>query len=571
MMDSGDPVTRREGAVPYIDWHNGKAGPDAASAVALRPQSLAVLKILHANAGKMVTKEEVMAAVWPDVAVTDDSLVQCITEIRKAIGDTERAIIKTLPKRGYIYEPPVQPGVPPMAKRAASRSWGWLALVIVAFAAGVAATTMLYRPARKSVELPGIAVLPFNNLGTDPKGDKFADMMTEDVITDLSHSKDFAVIARNSSDVYKDRPVDVRQVGRELGVKYVLEGSVESLPGRVRATAQLIDAASNSHVWAERFEREGDDVFAVEAEVTNRIATSVMGHDAAAAHSERNLIRRKPPQEWSAYDAYQVGLEASHHMSKESVPKAEEMFTKAIAIDPNFARAHVGLAWVNLLKLLYGNEPPETAMPKMVEEANTAVTLDPDDGEAHAAMAQVYSLLHDQSKMASEAEQALSLAPNNADILLITSPFMMQAGKADLALKNVDKALSLNPTYPFWYNTTLYPVLFYGGDFARSFDFAKLSARAAPVNNEFLAMDAAYLGKMDEAAQYKKALGVIDPTWSAEKLLTNFGTFSGAEQLERLVTGVQKAGLRLCMTKDELAQMPGAVHLPACDTERTKA
>ena len=559
---------------PVIDWQRGRAGPDASSTVVLRPQSLAVLKILNDNIGKIVTREQIMAAVWPDVAVTDDSLVQCITEIRKAIADTDRTIIKTLPKRGYIFEPrSILSGVEPKRKLLSGhRQWGLAAATSVAATAvivGLTAAAMLLHPTPKPVELPAIAVLPFNNLGSDPKGDKFADMMTEDVITDLSHSKDFAVIARNSTDVYKGKPVDIRTVGHDLNVKYVLEGSVEALPGRVRATAQLISPVTNAHVWSERFEAQGDDVFAVEAEVTNRIATSILGHDAAAADNERSLIRRKPPQTWSAYEAYQAGLEASHHMSPDYIPKSEEMFSRALAIDPNFARAHLGLAWVNLLKVLYGLEQPEIALAKMLAEGKAAESLDPEDGETHAALAQAYSLLHDQSKMIVETGRALTLAPGNADILVMTSPFLLQTGQSDLAVRNINKALSLNPNFPFWYNTTLYTAFFYAGDFAKSYEYAKEAARVAPVNGDFLAMDAAYLGKTEEVTQAKEMLVTTDHNWSAERLLTNFGAFNGAKELERLTTGATKAGLRVCMTKEEIVATPNAIHIAACDEQRT--
>ena len=557
---------------PVIDWQRGRAGPDANSTIVLRSQSLAVLKILNDNVGKVVTKEQIMAAVWPDVAVTDDSLVQCITEIRKAIADTDRTIIKTLPKRGYIFEPRLAlPEVVPERKHLPGHQrQRWGLFVVAATIAGLLVVALSFHTAPKPVELPAIAVLPFNNLGVDPKGDKFADMMTEDVITDLSHSKDFAVIARNSTDVYKGKPVDIRTVGRDLNVKYVLEGSVEALPGRVRATAQLISPITNTHVWSERFEAQGDDVFTVEAEITNRIATSIFGHDAAAAASERSLIRRKPPQQWSAYDAYQVGLEASHHMSPDYLPKSEEMFLRALAIDPNFARAHLGLAWVNMLKVLYGLEVPETALPKMLAEATAAESLDPEDGEVHAALAQVYSLLHEQSKMSAETARALTLAPGNADILVMTSLFLLQSGQSDLAVANINRALNLNPNFPFWYNTTLYTAFFYAGDFAKSFEYAKEAAKVAPVNGDFIAMDAAYLGKTEEVAGAKQMLETTDHNWSAERLLTNFGAFTGAKELERLTTGATKAGLRVCMTKDEIAAMPNATHIASCDAERAR-
>lgn len=564
-------VSRAAASGLYFDWHRGLAGPDSTAAIALRPQSMAVLQILYQNAGKAVTKEQLLSHVWHDVVVTDDSLVQCITEIRKAIGDVDRKIIKTLPKRGYIYDLPTDSTetAPPAAPSIPRRSW---ALPAVALAVvGLAFVAWSSRPVPQAVELPGIAVLPFNNLGNDPKGDKFAAMMTEDVITDLSHSKDFSVIARNSSDVYKGRAVDVRSVGQELHVKYVLEGSVEPLPGRVRATAQLIDVATNAHIWSERFEAQGDDVFAVEANVTNRIATSITGHDAAAANNERSLIRRKPPHQWDAYDAYQAGLEASHQMGPEFVPQAETMFTKAIKIDPNFARAHLGLAWVNLEKILYGVQAPDIALPKMLAEAKSAEALDPDDGEVHAALAQAYSMLNDPSKTQAEASRALILAPNNADILVLTSPFLIQSGQSDLAVDNINKALGLNPSYPFWYNSTLYPALFYAGDYARSYGFAQEAAKAAPVNSDFLAMDAAYLGRTDEAAQAKQALLKLDPEWSAERLLSNFGNLSGTAELERLTTGATKAGLQLCMSKAEVASRPDAIHLKSCDADRAKS
>jgi Tfp pilus assembly protein PilF len=348
----------------------------------------------------------------------------------------------------------------------------------------------------------------------------------------------------------------------------VLEGSVEALPGRVRANAQLIDAKTNTHVWSERLEREGDDVFALEAEITNRIANTLAGHDQIVSTDQRAVIRRKPPSSWSAYDAYQAGLEASHQMNNEFVPQAEAMFSRSLEIDPNFARAHVGMAWVHFLKILFGPTPPEVSLPSMVASAQKAVALDPDDGEAHAVLAQAYLLLKDTDNMEVEANRALALAPGNADILVITSLQLAQAGHSDQALANVDKALSLNPAYPFWYNTTLYATLFYAGDFGRSYAFGKEAAKAAPVNSDFLAMDAAMLGRKEEAAMARAALGSIDPDWSVERLLTNFGNLKGETERNRLLTAATRAGLRICLTKPEIATLANAVTLPQCDAER---
>ncbi len=301
-----------------------------------------------------------------------------------------------------------------------------------------------------------------------------------------------------------------------------------------------------------------------------RIATSISAHDAAAASNERNLIRRKPPSQWSAYEYYQAGLEAAHRMSGGSIPKAEEMYNQSLEIDPNFARAHLGLAWANFQKLLFGGAPPEQALAKMLQEATIAANLDPQDGETHAALASAYSLMHDDTKMDIETDRALILAPNNADILLLTSYFLVQQGKADAAVANINRALSLNPAYPFWYTTTLYAALFYAGDFQRSYEFAKEAFKAAPVNNDFIAMNASYLGKTEEAEEARKGLMAIDPEWSAERLLTNFGNFRGEKEVQRLVMGAKQAGLRLCMPKEEVAAKPEAIHIKECDELRSK-
>src|SRR5215510_277674 len=154
------------------------------------------------------------------------------------------------------------------------------------------------------LDKPSVAVVPFSNIGADPKWERLADGITEDIITDLSHSKDLLVIARNSTEVYKGKPTDIRQIGRDLNVKYVLEGSIQSLGERIRVTAQLIEAASGSQVWSERFDRPVNDLFAVQNEVTQRIAATLGSWDGAIAAAERRLIRRKPPANLSAFDNY---------------------------------------------------------------------------------------------------------------------------------------------------------------------------------------------------------------------------------------------------------------------------
>jgi TolB-like protein len=240
-------------------------------------------------------------------------------------------------------------------------------------------------------ERPSIAVLPFDNIGHDATWQRFADGLTEDIITDLSHSKDLIVIARNSTEVYKDKPVDIRQVGRDLDVKYVLEGSIQSVGERIRVNAQLIEAASGHHVWSERYDRNANDLFEVQNEVTQRIAATLVAYQGAIAEAERRLIRRKPPASLTAYETYLLGIEAKHKVTKEGLLEAERLFQKAIAIDPQLARAYCGLATVQYYLIDLGLAPSvEDAIRKMSEAAERAVKIDPDDGLSHQVLGMAY-------------------------------------------------------------------------------------------------------------------------------------------------------------------------------------
>src|SRR5262245_55225645 len=206
-------------------------------------------------------------------------------------------------------------------------------------------------------ENAAIAVLPFDNIGNDPRWERFADGITEDIITDLSHSKDLIVIARNSTEVYKGKPVDIRQIGRDLGVKYVLEGSIQSDGERIRVTAQLIQADSGSNIWSERYDRPVNDLFAVQNDVTQGIAATLGGYEGVVADAERSLIRRKPPANLTAFDFYLLGMEAKHRVTKESLIEAEGLFRRALLIDPQLARAYVGLADVQSYLIDLGLAP----------------------------------------------------------------------------------------------------------------------------------------------------------------------------------------------------------------------
>jgi adenylate cyclase len=298
--------------------------------VALRRKSFELLRYLVENPDRLVTKEELLKAIWPDVLVTDESLAHCVSEVRQALGDSKQTIIATVPRHGYRFAAPV------------------LRVARGAVPSGEAASPASPEFGSRS-DRPSIAVLPFTNLSGDPQQDYFSDGITEDITTELSRFSELMVIGRNSAFQYKGKAVDVRQVGRELGALYILKGSVRRSGDRIRITAQLIDAATDAHRWGERYDRELQDVFAVQDEVARMIVATLAAH-VNRAEIERALL--KPPAAWEAYDYYLRGSEAFFsHMTRRTrgaLQEARRLLEQALAIDPDYARAAAMLARTHL-------------------------------------------------------------------------------------------------------------------------------------------------------------------------------------------------------------------------------
>lgn len=269
----------------------------AGQTVPLRPQAFAVLRHLHGRKGELVTKDELMQAVWPGIAVTDDSLVQCIHEIRRVLGDDNHTVLRTVPRRGYrltVPEPEPEPTSEPQSARRTLLDWRVFAILAGALViAAVAAWWFLGRTPQPAPATPAIAVLPFDSLGGDPAHGFIVDGISQDLITDLSRLDGIAVVARSVAFAYRERPADVRRVGRELGVQYVLQGSVQWQGEQVRVNAQLVDAVAGTNLWAERYDGPIEDIFAfrfqdkVIARVVAALALELTNDDGAPS-LERN-------------------------------------------------------------------------------------------------------------------------------------------------------------------------------------------------------------------------------------------------------------------------------------------
>src|SRR5580704_8618311 len=381
--------------------------------VQLRPKSFDVLRYLVEHADRLVTKEELIKAIWPNVVATDESLTHCASEARQAIGDVGQAIIKTVPRRGYRFAAAVSrivttAGGQPSAVAEAKHS-----------PSGSDASDAGQDLGAPLPDRPSVAVLPFTNLSGEPQQDYFSDGMTEDVITELSRFSELLVIARNSSFQYKGKAVDIRQIGRELGVRYVLEGNVRRSSDRVRITAQLIDAMTGAHRWAERYDRELHDVFVVQDEVVRAIVTTLAAH-VNRAETERALL--KPPAAWEAYEYYLRGAEAYFlhvtRRTKASLYDARRLLEQSLAIDPNYARAAAMLSRTHFHSYVHPFDddylsPP--ALDRALELAQTAVRLDPRLPQARTELGNALLSKGQHDAAILEFERAFALNPNLID------------------------------------------------------------------------------------------------------------------------------------------------------------
>lgn len=362
---------------------------------------------------------------------------------------------------------------------------------------------------------PSVAVLPFANLSDDASQDYFADGITEDLTTHLSRYRELFVIARNSSFVYKGKPVDVKQVGRELGVAFVVEGSIRREGDNLRINAQLIDARTGDHVWAEQFDRELTDVFAVQKEITRaiagRLAPEVLKVQARDAGE-------KPTEDWHSWDLYLQAMAAEATYTPENMREALRLAEKAIEQDPRFAAPYVVIARAKGVQYFFGwSDDRERTLDEAIESAKSAIRLDEDDAKAYAALGYIYRFNRDETESIANLERAVALNANDANIRLQFAHVLDWFRQQERALPQILEAIRLSPRDPrlqmmFFYKAH---ILFHLHDYERSLEAAKdmSSALTSDIWRAFYhkirAANLAQLGRAEEArAEIDKALAV---------------------------------------------------------------
>lgn len=298
---------------------------------------------------------------------------------------------------------------------------------------------------------PSIAVLPFANMSADPSQEFFADGLAEDILTGLSRFRDLFVISRNSTFRYKGKAVDVRTVARELGVHFVLEGSVRRAGDTVRVTVQLIDASTDHHVWSERYDRRLEDIFAIQDEVTSSIVATLPGRVEAAA---RDRAKRKPPENHAAYECVLAGKLLHHRAKRSDNAEALRLLDRAIALDPDYAHAHAWKACTLGQAFVYGwGEDVELIKREVIEELRIALALDDNDSDVHRILAAVsLAAYHDHEKALYHQERALQLNPNDDLVVVQQGELLTWLGRPEEGIEWIRKAMRLNPYHPerFW-------------------------------------------------------------------------------------------------------------------------
>jgi TolB-like protein/class 3 adenylate cyclase/lipoprotein NlpI len=348
---------------------------------------------------------------------------------------------------------------------------------------------------------PSIAVLPFDNLSNDSEQEYFADGLTDDLITDLSKISGLFVIARNSVFTYKDQAIDIRDVARELGVRYVLEGSVRRAGGNVRINAQLIDGRTGNHLWAERYDRQYADIFAIQDEVIERIVEAL---SVQLTETERTEVERLPTDNLEAYDNYLRAEKLAYRAEAASAADALKFYQKAIALDPNFANAHAGYARVAVDVLTYGfldNLPSAVARKRAYEAAGRALSLNPRLARSYSVLALLQMVESEHENALASAHKAVALNPNSADAHLNLAVVLVYAGRQDEALQVMETVLRLNPKPPDYVHDYHGLALYMNQRYADALAALKQehNNKKSDLGLELLAAVNARMGRMDAA------------------------------------------------------------------------
>jgi TolB-like protein/class 3 adenylate cyclase len=517
------------------------------------------------------------------ICLSEDAYRQVSGRLDMAVADLGPTQLKNIERSIRVYS--LQVGVPAQAKPATAakpphpKRRSALALLGVGIAAliAIAAGSWYFLPGSRLwpversayVASPSIAVLPFDNLGGDEQSSRLADGMTEDVITDLARFKDLLVIARNSTMAYQGKPVDARQVAKELNVRYVLAGSIQHQADQLRVTVELIDAASGAQVWSQRWDRPAQDMFSVQAEIADKVAASIGGNGGSnfGAIPGRLLseAKRRAPANLSAYDLWLLAREQSILRNKAANVKGLEYIEKAIALDPNFGPAYASRAWLKMQKTWIFGAPWATQHEEFGSDLRRALALDPSNARAHAGLIRYFADAGQWTELSAEIDRAVRDNPTNTLVLSIAAEQLPIAGRPEEGVAMADLALRLDPQMPGSLLRSLVPSHFFSHKFERVIE---LTGQIPEDNRDawprfYLAASYAFLGRAEDAERAKADLIAKDGE-QVEEIWLNEGDYARTNEQDLELEAFRKLGLRICATEEELKKFDNPKRLPEC-------
>ena len=529
LQGASEVTPRRNGNLRYLfedytldaerrELHRG------ADIVPVAPQVFDLLEYLIRNRKRVVSKDDLINAVWNGRSVSDAALTTRLNAARCAIGDSgeEQRLIKTLPRKGFRFVGQVRE-----AREVAGPNPGDAP-----------------ESAPAVPDKPSIAVLPFANMSGDPEQEYFADGMVEEITTALSRFKWLFVIARNSSFTFKGKAVDIREVGRRLGVRYVLQGAVRKASGKVRITGQLIEAATGAHIWADKFERDMTDIFALQDEVTLAVVSAIQPK---LFQAEIALATRRRPEDLTAYDLFLRAIQQAVRSTRESLAEALRLVQRALELDPGFAGA-AALAGACHMENVLRNYAidPQFGRKEAIRLMRLALRLDDGDPGTLATAASISALLVGDCETEIEmADRAVTLNPNSYQTWNCRGWVYKVAGQPEEAIRSFERAMRMSPVDPQQFTALT------GMGFAfielRRFDEAIIAAKKAQRHNPWypgpyrcLASAFAHLGRDAEAREAAARMLEIDPAFTISAWIARSQLSKTAK---RMIDGFRKAGL----------------------------
>ncbi|HVP33731.1 MAG TPA: winged helix-turn-helix domain-containing protein [Steroidobacteraceae bacterium] len=501
-------------------------------AVAIEPQVFDLLVYLVENRDRVVSKDDLIASVWAGRIVSDSTLTTRINAVRRAVGDTgdEQRLIRTFARKGLRFVADVQTPSEGEGARSPGRS--------------EEEARVRARFAQPLPDRPAIAVLPFTNMTGDPGQEYFSDGISEDIITALSKLRWFFVIARNSSFIYKGKSVHMKQVAEELGVGYVVEGSVRRSGDSVRITAQLNDVTTGSHLWAERYDRKLADVFAVQDEITEAIVGAIEPRLYAA---ENFRASRKLPDSLDAWDLLMRALSHFWRLTRPDNVVAQALLEKAVAIDPDYGRALGVLATSHSFGGHMGWEDIATISPIAERAARAAIVADSEDPWAHLALGSVHLYARRFDESLAAFETALRLNPSFSLAQGYYGLVLSYCGRWQEGAAAAERALRLSPRDPF--SAAFYGIAAYAQYVGRNYEEAMRLARLGIQRADFfvgahrvLTAAAAMAGQSETAEAALRELRRVQPNITLEWIAGQIPTRYDAER-EHYLEGFRRAGL----------------------------